>query len=762
MKRCLMAILVLVSLIPVPALAERYFAFSADQMEFQGEQRIFYVPFSFDGPTEKSIERKVGVLFEKLHGPRAAIYGETYLIVKAAQDGQYEAYLMLDPETTRFHEIISGEIYLTLTNVGITRLFVGPEKRKYSDTDLRYPFFLPTVPLWEALPPAQFQHALIRMGDADYMESATFNTKLAAKDAALYGKILALLGTKDSYVKLQVLKAFPLLGVAQSEKYLLPLLTDPDVVVQHRIIELLKDRKEPVVLDALAKLADGDKNPETQLRAAKILVANGRSSYQIYILFDDLKSQDPKVVSATLVKLAASNDKRVLPAIIRMLGHPDPEVRSTAMAGMKQLKDLEALKLLINTQEVLPEYRKEAALELMRQSDANYSKEGIKYVLVNLNGKEAEEAVATIEMRKFKDMAQDLVKALGHGDVPVAQAAVKAIGNLDLIEKIGDLAEAAGRTELTETVRDTIAKMMSRQQPDKVIEWAGSKNMVIRELAVLSLIDIAKARKGGKILDAVLETLDARMRDKNDVIKRAAAKALFEIGGVDNWTRVLRAKKDDDPQMRLMALAAAAALKSPEGDSAIVAFMEDPDDDVRVASLVQVRERKLKDGRARLKTMVMSPKQKEKAEAIKAVAVLNETEAEHREFFDLYARGLFDQDPEVQLASVQGIQWIIDPKVVPLLQSGILLNHKDPRVRAAALIALGRSKDHNTVEDIARGFVDQEKIVQAAAIEGLRLLGHNKALKPLQEFFNYTDDPELKAAAQKAVEEIQNKPKGIL
>ena len=252
------------------------------------------------------------------------------------------------------------------------------------------------------------------------------------------------------------------------------------------------------------------------------------------------------------------------------------------------------------------------------------------------------------------------------------------------------------------------------------------------------------------------------MRDKNDVIKRAAAKALFEIGGTDNWTRVVRAKKDDDPQIRLIALASAAALKGPEGDSVIVAFMEDPDDDVRVAALYQVRDRKLKDGRPKLKTMVMSPKPKEKAAAIQAVAVLNETETEHREFFDTYSKALFDPDPDIQLAAVQGIQFIIDPKVVPLLQSGILLNHKDPRVRAAALIALGRSRDHNCVEDIARGFVDSERIVQAAAIEGLRLLAHVKGLKPLQEFVNQTDDAELKAAAQKAVEEIQNKPKGIL
>ena len=97
-------------------------------------------------------------------------------------------------------------------------------------------------------------------------------------------------------------------------------------------------------------------------------------------------------------------------------------------------------------------------------------------------------------------------------------------------------------------------------------------------------------------------------------------------------------------------------------------------------------------------------------------------------------------DAEIQLASVQGLQWIVDPMVVPLLQSGILIMHKDARVRAATLIALGRSKDYNVIEHIARGFADSEIDVQKAAIEGLRLMGSKKGLTPLKEFIKQTDD----------------------
>ena len=85
---------------------------------------------------------------------------------------------------------------------------------------------------------------------------------------------------------------------------------------------------------------------------------------------------------------------------------------------------------------------------------------------------------------------------------------------------------------------------------------------------------------------------------------------------------------------------------------------------------------------------------------------LNSTEPEHREYFRTYKTLLLDMDPEMQLAAIQGIQWIVDPTVPPLLESGILLMHKEGRIRAATIVALGRSRDFNVIEFIARGFAD--------------------------------------------------------
>jgi len=761
-RRLFVAILTLGLLVPARGEAEVYFAFSAEQMEYQGQQRIFFVPFSFTGPTHRQMERKIAVLFEKLHGSRQSIYGSTQLVVRQEKNG-FRADLQLDPDAARFHDIIIGEIYLTLTNIGITDVFVGPEKKAVTDSEVKFPYFIPTIPLWEALPPATFPHALVRLGINEYVESKTFHEGMTNKDPRLYERILLLLKRREPYVQLRVLQAFPFLKVAAEADHLLPLLNDPALSVVYKSIELLATHSEPKVLDALATLADGSKDPETQLRAARILVKNGRTNYQLYILFEQLKSKDTAVVVKTLQKLASSGDKRVLPALVRNLSHTKEEVKKAAFAGLKQIRDLENLKSLLSNQEIEERYRKETAIELMRQSDPAYSKDGIGYLVKNHQGDEAVEAVTTIEMRKYVDQADLLVYALAHQDEQVALTGVAAIGNLGLIDHLPDLSTASRTKGLTKASRDTIAKLLAAQPLKAVMKLARAQDIVIRELAVLALVKEAKARAAQKKnIDAVLDLLGESMKDKEQLIKRAAVAALHEIGGTRNWKRLLRMKKDRDPKIRMVVGRAALSLKNEAGDAVILELLADEDDGVRVAAIKSIRTRKIKSARPKLKFMIESRNKVQKTAALRTIVVLNESGDEHKEFFEIYKKLLFEMDAEIQLAAIKGIQWIIDPMVVPLLQSGILIMHKDKRVRAATLVALGRSRDYNVVEHIARGFADPEKEVQGAAIEGLRLMGHKKGVTPLKEYIKQSDDEDLIARARAAIDELETKPKGLL
>ncbi len=743
------------------ARADVYFAFSAEQMEYQGQQRIFFVPFSFTGPTHKQMEKRIAVLFEKLHGSRQSVYGDTFLIVKE-EAGQFVASLILDPAAARFHDIILGEIYLTLTNIGITRVYLGNGERLLSDVDVKYPYFVPTIPLWEALPPATFPHALVRLGVNEYVESITFQERMGRKDPQLYSRILDLLKGEEPYVKLRVLEAFPHLAVPGEADYLLPLLNDKSAQVVYKAIDLLSSKTDPKVLKALAVLADTAKDPEAQLMAARILVKNNQSTYQVYILFEDLKSQDPAVVVATCQKLASSGDLRVLTALTRMLTHSQEVVREAAFAGLKQLKDLATLQGLLTNKEIEEKYRKEAALELTRQAIPDFAKAGITYLVRNHSGAEAVEAITTLQMRAYKDQGELLAFALTHPDVEVAKVTVAAIGALELFDRLPDLSAASKRPELSTVVREVISALLAKQPLKTVMGLARSEDILVRELSVLSLVAQAKAAKQPKDAEPILELLGEAMKDKEVVIKRAAVQALNDIGGPANWKRLLKAKADTDPQVRTLVLKSALALADPEGDAVILELLADEVDEVRVLAIQEVRERKLKEARPKLKFLVEARNPQQKAEAMRAVVALSETEDDHKEYFEVYKKAIFDMDTEVQLAAIMGLQWIIDPMVVPLLQSGTLLMHKDARVRAATLIALGRSRDYNVIENIARGFADGERSVQEAAIEGLRLMGSKKAIPPLQEYIRQTDDEELKMLAQTAINDLQQGPKGLL
>lgn len=760
MRRLLALLVLWATLAPAAAKADVYFIFSADQLEFQGQKRFFFVPMGFQGPSERDVARRVGVLFEKLHSSRSSVYGDSYLVMKEGAGKHFEATLVLDPTVARFHDIIVGEVYLTLRNEGVERIVLGDSGKALSDGDVKYPTFLPVVPLWEALPPTHFSHALVRLGEERFLDSNVFYNRLSSKDAGLLKEITDLLKHEDAYVRYQVLKSFPLMGVPNDLPHLLPLLKDPDQGVQHLAIETLKDRKEKPVLDALADVADNDKDPETKLMAATILVANGRTNYQVYILFNDLKSEDPQVVVATLKKLASSGDKRVLPAITARLTDPREEVRQAAFDGLLQIRDLPTLQGLLSNAEISEPFRKTTAVELMRQNEATYAKAGVVYILAHHAGAEAVEAITVIEMRKYEDLAPELVKALGHQDLEVARAAVSAIGNLDLIALLPDLSKAAQRPELLDAVRATIVRLLANRPVKDVMAYAGSEDMLVRELAVLALVKAAKELQGPK-QEPVLALLEQRMKDKELVIRQAAVQALFEIGGEANWTRVLKAKADPDIPIRLLAVDAALAMANEAGDAVILEKLDDESDEVRVRAIIAVRQRMLKVARPKLKSFVGSRNRDMKLETMRAINALNETQDDYREFFEVYKSSLYVMDADIQLAAIEGIQHILDPMVVPLLQSGMLLTHQDPRIRAATIIALGRSKDFNTIEDIARGFADPERSVQQAAIESLRLMGHKKGLTPLQEFIRQTPDDELRSEAQAVMEEINSK-KGLL
>ncbi|MBM4371036.1 MAG: HEAT repeat domain-containing protein [Deltaproteobacteria bacterium] len=754
-------VLALSILTPAAAAAdETYFAFGAEQIETGGTKQFAFIPFAFRAPREGNLERRVAHIFTKIHEPRAAVYGDTYLFIKEAPGGAPEAWLTLDPAAAQFHNVIVGEIYLTLGNLGVDRLHVSPWDRWVTDADVVYPYFAPMFPVWEALPPARYFHSVVRLADGTYLASGDFYAKLDARDPALYQRIFDVLGGDVAYPKLRVLSSFGQLSIPDPAIHLIPLLKDRDTEVKYTAIEMLSKDSRPQVLDALGELADSDPDPEARLRAARILVDAGRGNFQIYILFEKLKSKDLTEVRDTVAKLGLSGDRRVLTALEGTLVHPDAGVRQASLDSILKLKDLETLKRILTRPEVEAGFREQAARALMAEPDRENCQVGIRYLLASPTDPSVLDAIDVLRMRTYGDMAPELVALYLHPSPGVATRAVEATAGLKLVDRIPDLAQAAKRTELVEAARGALSALMATLGLDEVVALAADRELVVRELALRAatpyVTDTAKRK-------TVLGLLYSALKDPDVTLRRSSALALRDTGDPEVLSKLVTAATDTDAQVRLTVTEGAAALGNEEGDQVLLALIDDPDDGVKLAVVKAIGVRKVKAAMEKLKFRVTHRDLEMRRAALRTIVSLNETPEDHKQFLQVYQSAIFDPDVEIKIAGLEGIQWINDPNVVALLTDGTLKFHPDPRVRAVTLLGLGRSRDFNVIEDVARGLaLTEPPEVQRAAIQGLKLMGHKKGLQPLQEFVVAMEGEELAELARDAIQAIENPPKSLL
>jgi HEAT repeat protein len=753
--------IILTLAVPVRAAAdETYFAFGAEQIETGGEKQFAFIPFAFRAAREGSLERRVAHIFAKIHEPRASVYGDTYLVIKEDPQGVPEAFLTLDPAAAQFHHIIVGEIFLTIGNLGVEKLHVSPWDRWVTDADIIYPYFAPMIPIWEALPPAMYYHSVVRVDDGVFLAAKDFYAKLEGQDKAVYDQIFAVLKGDVAYPKLRILSSFGQLKIPDPAVHLIPLLKDADQEVKYTAIEMLSSDGRPNVLAALAEMADNDADAEARLRAARILVAAGKSNYQIYILFEKLKSKDVAVVTDTVVKLGLSGDKRVLTALENTLVHADGGVCKASFDSILKLKDLETLKRILTRPEVEPDFREQSARALMAEMDKGVSQIGLRYLLTEASDKGALDALDVIQMRNYGDMAADLVALYANGNVDIAAKAVEATGALKLVAQIPDLAQASKRVELTEKARTAIAALLGTLSLERIVELSADPELVVRELALRAATPYVTDKAKRK---TVLKMLYSALKDPDVTLRRSSAMALRDTLDPEVQGKLMEASSDADTEVRLTVVDAAITLANEQGDGILLGLIDDPDDKVKLAVVKAIGQRKIKAAIEKLKFRVTHRDLEMRRAVLATIVALNETPDDHKKFLSVYQTAIFDPDTEIKIAGLTGIQWINDPNVVALLTDGTLKFHKDPRVRAATLLGLGRSRDHNVVEDVARGLaLTEPPEVQRNAIIGLKLMGHKKGLQPLKEFVIATDNEELANLAKDAINVIENPPKSLL
>ncbi len=323
-------------------------------------------------------------------------------------------------------------------------------------------------------------------------------------------------------------------------------------------------------------------------------------------------------------------------------------------------------------------------------------------------------------------------------DVSVKVAAAGALARLKdeaaiplLVAELHDVDARSSRT-----VAEALTAFGALAVPELLACLADAKSAEARVWA---------ARILGRIKDArATDDLVARLYDRDDRLRMAAAEALGEIGDPRALQSLVRATlRDPAPQVRAHAAGAVAQIEGPRALDILVAALADPDYGARLRALEAFETMRL-DDTAPLEAALRDPNadvRRRAALALERVGhlerVVRDLTAEDRVTRDrayaallsLGREGLADSIAsyvhhvsfQVRALAAQACGELGFDRAAPILIP--VLDDPEWPVRAAACEALGRLKHEKVPAALAARLLDPVDVVQEAAAEALTSYG---------------------------------------
>jgi HEAT repeat protein len=398
------------------------------------------------------------------------------------------------------------------------------------------------------------------------------------KQPALAG-ITFLLKSPDperKVVLLRRLKGVRLEGIAQT---LLPLLGEASARVRVAALEVLAERTETKILEAVQKLCEKDEDREVRATAARVLQRSGERRFVARGLAHDLAFSDEERARSAAEQLGGLGGEG-REALEAALTHASASVRAAAATSLRRIGDARALPALARAAQAgLSEAERAAAAILANQPPAELarliadSEEYLKRMaIVTAAGSRdpaVQKAVASAAESRARSVrrvvAETLGKIGGEGAVPalsrllededdqVRRAAALGLG------EIGD--PASWPTLLRQVkygnleVRRAVFKALARLRGAPSLEAVGAlldalydEDPTIREHALWAVAGADKKNK--RILAVVL----LQLKDTAEGVRRAAVRAVGMLGDSKNISNLEDALTDESPAVRLAAI----------------------------------------------------------------------------------------------------------------------------------------------------------------------------------------------------------------
>ncbi len=679
------------------------------------------VPIEEPGLSDASMATRGRRAFDALKARGGKTYGQSQLTIESPT----KATLVVDQSADA--DKVVAEVLWTMASMGISELTAAPLYQGAVGLDqLAYGAHVQWFSVYdllaferiEAVPPRAF----VAIGGKP-MPAQEAARALQRGDVAVRGPLLAALTAKSKRAKLLVIEGVARAGVRASYKLkaddLVPALEDSDPQVRGAAMDAAIQagiKGSRGVITALEKLVESDADTDQKLRAVKALSAAGVNRFDDLLEAEKIRTGSAAEATAAVRKLALSKQVAVAaPALVFALTHTDEGVRDAAFEGLARLEQWELLFKALKS-DVNDKMRERIAKTLVEKGNDTARDESLEWLLTKGSAAGAIFAAETYGTRGSKSATPLLIKALDHESSQVREASAKALGVLKDERAIVPLADAAEKRRRDEEFMMAAAvEIMKTLTLEQVKRLVGSKNKIVRQMAIRSLSDFAK---GGRPRPDVVALLMDSLKDPEAEIKRAAVYALARIED-DGIARDLAALKDDaDPLVRAQVAFALghASGKYVEAGPTLVEMMKDRDKTVRVAAIDGIALRKEASAFQQLVNLVKYPDPEIQRSVFAAILALRT--GENADLVrPLFRKCLEIRDSMVRVVCVEALAEGASKDDFEALRQAAF--DPTPEVKRKAIAVIASTKAPEGMEVLTLFFGDTDNAVREAALDAL-------------------------------------------
>lgn len=702
------------------------------------------MPEPFEGYDAGNPEDSILRAFEALKAKKASEYGKATLLLDKKPGGLLRATLNLDPNVADSHSVVVEEVFHTLRGLGVSEMvFLGLGDGQPDLTRLRYPVFMMAVPYYEALPPRHYSGALIILAAETAMPSEAFYARLAQGDQSLTEMVLSGLSAKDDRVRLAVLAALPNLKAGGKVGRLLALLSDPSPAVRLAVVNLLKGERTDEVTLRLMQLAEQDQDFAVKVAAARVLAERGVKDYEFLLDLDKLSDPSSEVVIAAIARLVESRNPAVADGLYRCLVHRSAEVRESARKALLQIGAEGAMAKAVQDDAIDVETREVFALAILRSGKSEGREKALQMLVEHGSKPGALSAIDVIAKSLPPEGLAVLYRALLRQEAEVRLAAMEAIVAYRNPVGIPALLSAA-KSETERRLAEKAAVQILLHQPLDVLErMMEGSDPVLKRLAMKALGDLIE--QGTQAPPRALAMLQARLKDPDVEMRRAAVYALARMPDERAARSVMELFDDSDPQIRAQAVVAAGRVRDEAASRILIQALSDESEDVVIAAIDGVARTKMAAALEPLRLLCGHGNQEIRRGAVRAYLDALGPDGAAQDL-DFLTRLLYSRDPEVKKAVIEVVRKVHERRAIVALSA--LVIDPDREVKIAAVRALATTGEKDALEGIEKAVFDADKEIRLIALEALGMLGRKEAIDFLDELIKLEQDLDVRSKAE--------------